>query len=471
MKIIGREHEQAEFDRYMGSGKPEFLAVYGRRRVGKTFLIKEYFHGEFAFYATGVANAGKREQLENFHAALNLHGGEDGRAPRDWRTAFLRLRKLLEADRRPGKKVVFLDEMPWMDTQKSGFVSALELFWNGWADARPDILLIVCGSASAWMLNKLIRSHGGLHGRVTQTMRIEPFSLRECRAYFRAEGMAISDYQVLEYYMALGGVPYYLSLVNPALSFAQNIDALCFAKGARLRGEFREIYASLFKGEGRHEGIVRAIALKAKGLTRGEIAAAAKIADGGHLTKALDELEVSGFIRKYRPYGKKARGQLYQLTDFYSNFYLRFIEDSGEDETDYWAKQQNTPAHAAWTGYAFEQVCLAHIAQIKQGLGISGILAPVSSWRSERADPGAQVDLVIDRSDGVVDLCEMKYAPGEFVIDKSYDLRLRNRITAFAAECPKRKAVRIVMVTTFGLRQNEYSSGYPARVTMGDLFA
>jgi hypothetical protein len=301
-------------------------------------------------------------------------------------------------------------------------------------------------------------------------MRLKPFTLKECKEFFEKNRMVFTDYQILESYMIFGGIPYYLNMINCTMSLYQNIDHLCFAEDARLRHEFYELFSSLFKEPSRHESIVRALASKSIGLSRDDILTATHLPDGGSFTKAMDELEISGFIRKYHAFGKKSRDSLYQLTDFFAAFYLRFIENSPGGEQEYWSKFSLTGAHGAWSGYAFEQVCLMHVEQIKLKLGISGIIAQIGAWRSQLTGSKSQVDLLIDRSDNVIDLCEIKYANSEFAIDKNVDAQLRNRASSFINETKTRKAVRTVMITTYGLKKNSYSNSYPVEVTAQDLF-
>ena len=470
MHIIGRKQEQKALMNYFDSGRPEFLAVYGRRRVGKTYLIKEFFRNDFTFYTTGLANAPMREQLESFAYSLKTYG-RPGKTPLSWLEAFSLLRELLEDSNRVGKKVIFIDEMPWFDTPRSGFLTGLEFFWNSWASSRPDILLIVCGSVSSWMINKLIKNHGGLFNRVTQRMRLEPFNLSECEEYFKENGIVLSRYQILEYYMVFGGVPYYLNMVDKAISVPQNIDRLCFGGNAPLKDEFQEVLASLFKDAGRHQQILEAIAQASQGVAREQIVSKTGLPNGGSLTIALEELEQCGFIRRYRAIGKKRKQSLYQLVDFYSNFHLKFLADGRAEEEKYWTKYSNSTAHNAWSGYSFEMVCLAHVSQIKRTLGISGVIAPVCSWRSGGAgDFGAQVDLVIDRDDGIVNLCEVKYTIGEFAIDKAYDEKLRNKKAAYLAETKTKKAVHLTMLTTYGVSRNSYWGTIQSEITMDDFF-
>jgi hypothetical protein len=372
--------------------------------------------------------------------------------------------------------------MPWMDTHKSEFISALEHFWNGWASAQDDIMLIVCGSAASWISKKLFHNKGGLHNRLTRRLLIEPFTLNECAVYFRENKIGFSQNQILEAYMVFGGIPYYLSLLDGKYSIIQNVDRLCFRNTGALRGEFAELYSSLYKNAQRHIAVVEALGDLKKGMTRTELAASTGLPNGGSLTETLNELEMSGFIRKYKSFSKKRKGMLYQLVDHFSLFHRAFIKDSPDDETAYWSKLSESSRYKGWRGYAFEQVCLSHIRRIKAALGIDGIINQAASWRSEESSPGAaaersdvtskaQIDLLIDRNDGVISLCEMKYADEEYTLQKDEDAALRNRRNVFIAETGTKKAVQIVLVTPVGLSQGAYNQTVQAVVTAEDLFA
>ncbi|MDR0415351.1 MAG: ATP-binding protein [Prevotellaceae bacterium] len=470
MKIVGRENEQETLRQQVESDKPEFVAVYGRRRVGKTFLIKEFFSNSFTFYHTGVANVGTQEQLANFNTSLNEYGKIRYPLADSWFEAFRHLAHLLQNSSRKDKKVVFLDELPWMDTPRSRFISALEHFWNAWASSRPDILLIVCGSATSWMINKLIKNHGGLHNRVTRQMFIEPFTLGECEEFYAHKKITMNRRQIVESYMMLGGIPYYLSLMDRSLSLTQNIDTLCFTTSGALWEEFSNLYASLFRYSEHHVKVVEVLGKKAMGLTRAEIITGAKLPDGGTLSKTLEELEQCGFIRKYRAFDKRSKHTLYQLVDFYTLFYLNFIRQHRNSGKDFWTSIGGQAKHAVWRGYAFEMVCLSHVRQIKHKLGISGVHTNVASWRSNGSTPGAQVDLLIERNDQVVNLCEIKYATTEFTIDRKYDEMLRNKQEAFVRETKTRKTIHLTMITTYGIKRNEYSGLVHSEVKMDDLF-
>jgi AAA+ ATPase superfamily predicted ATPase len=470
--MIGRDKEQKALNDFLKSKTSEFVVVYGRRRVGKTYLIREHFKTDFTFHTTGLANTTLQLQLLNFYSCLQQYNTSDAEIPipKNWFEAFQLLKTLL-TNSNAKKKVVFIDELPWFDTPKSYFISALEHFWNSWASGREDILLITCGSAASWMLNKLINNKGGLHNRVTQRMKIVPFTLKECELFLKSKNIYYNRYQIVEMYSILGGIPYYLNTIEKGLSITQNIDKICFTENGLLKNEFDNLYASLFKNAENHIAIITALAKKTKGLTRNEIITTGKITNGGGTTKVLEELVESGFIRKYIPIDKKTKDSIYQLTDFYSLFYLKFIKDNKQANENFWINAIDNPLHRSWSGYAFEQVCLMHLPEIKTKLGISGILTSEASWRSASSDNGAQIDLLIDRRDQVVNLCEMKFSINEFTVDKKYATELRNKIGTFKTETKTKKAVFLTMITTFGIKQNEYSLGLiQNELTIEDLF-
>lgn len=471
--LIGRKKELTEFHRLMHTGASEFIAVYGRRRVGKTFLIREAFNNEFDFYITGMANASLATQLTNFHLAIKKYdsAGIITSPPSNWLETFHQLSLILEKQKK-AKKIVFLDELPWLDTARSGFIQALEYFWNSWASGRKDILLIVCGSAASWMINKLIHNKGGLYNRVTHRMNLEPFTLHECEQYFKHRSAAFNDrYQLVQLYMVMGGIPFYLKQVDTSMSAAQNINKLCFQPGGILFDEFEVLYRSLFNKSEHHIALIEALSKKARGLTREELITITKTSTGGSVTRILSELEESNFIRKYNSYGKKGKNSLYQLTDFYSLFYLKFIKSKDTLDENHWLTGLNIPKQNAWAGYAFEQVCLSHLPQIKRGLGIAGIQSAASSWIGTSGQSGAQIDLVLDRSDRIINLFEMKFSVDTFTIDKKYADELRKKISVFREQTKTRKAIFLTMITTFGLNRNTHAiSMVQNELTMDVLF-
>lgn len=470
--IIGRKEEQQILHSAAQSENSEFVAVYGRRRVGKTYLIRETFGYKFTFQHTGLAKGNTKEQLFSFAISLRDAGYDDCPIPKSWLEAFSLLSTYLK-NSTDEKKIVFLDELPWMDTPRSNFISAFEHFWNGWASARKDIVLIICGSATSWIINKVINDHGGLHNRVTKQIALQPFTLKECEMFAQSKGLEMSRYQLAECYMVFGGIPYYWSLLEKGLSLAQNIDKIIFAKNGKLSNEFNQLYASLFKSPEQYIDIVTALGKKKVGMTREEIIAATDKYSNGALSKVLDELEYCGFIRKYNGFDKKSKQAIYQLIDNYTLFYFKFIQQNENNDEHFWSASIDSAMHRAWSGLAFERLCMAHTQQIKAALGIAGVLSNVYSWRKEADEmsDGAQIDLLIDRKDQVINLCEMKYSLSEYAIDAEYEQKLRNKKSAFIDATNTRKAVHLTMVTTFGIKANAHSGIVQNEITLEDLFS
>lgn len=456
-QIIGRKEEAALLESLFRSSKSEFVAVYGRRRVGKTFLIRTVFDSRISFQMTGLARANLKQQLLNFHDKLQSYAPDDKQPqPKSWFEAFSRLRRFLESCTQE-KKVVFLDELPWLDTPQSGFISALEHFWNSWASARRDILLVVCGSAAAWILKKLINDRGGLHNRLTERIILRPFTLGETELFLRSKGAAYDRYQIVELYMAMGGIPFYLENIQVNRSVAQNVDRMFFSPGGLLTTEYENLYRSLFERHERHTAIVETIAMKARGLTRKEILSATNLPDSGNTSLILDELSQSGFIRQYYPFGANKRALLYQLIDPFTLFYLTFIKGSRTEGAGSWLSQSDSARWQAWSGYAFEYICRNHIDCIKKYLGISSVYTEISTWRSKNAEKGAQIDLVIDRKDRIINLCEIKFTTAPYIISKTYAENLRHKVQTFKSESGTKKTVLLTFIAANGLTPNEYS--------------
>jgi hypothetical protein len=470
--IIGRKKEIQVLESLKESKKSEFLAVYGRRRVGKTYLIRNVFEGEFLFQLTGSVNTRLQWQLANFHRALVRQNPkkEQPKPALNWFDAFQQLMDLAENSAKE-KKVIFLDELPWFDTPQSGFIPALEHFWNSWASARRDVILIVCGSSASWIINKLINNKGGLHNRITKRIKLEPFNLAETEAFLKTKNSALERYQIVQLFMVLGGIPFYLDMVETGQSAVQNINRLCFDADGELRTEFDNLYSSLFKKAQDHVAVIEALSTKASGLSREELIKTAKINNGGGTTLLLKELEECGFIRKYPAFGKKEKNQLYQLIDFYSLFYLTFIKNTSVIDENLWINGVDNPLYRAWSGYAFEMVCLHHLKEIKQALGISGVFTNTSTWYSTDKKTKAQIDLVIDRRDGIINICEMKFSMKSFSIDKKYAEELRHKIETFREQTKTQKSTFLTMITAFGLQKNEYSQAWVQNtISLNELF-
>ena len=458
--ILGRRKEIGTLEKLYDSKRSEFVALYGRRRVGKTFLIKQLFSEKYTFQVTGLSNLGNQEQLTNFYTTLTRTNRDlqDKPKPVNWFEAFQLLIDLVEKSQQT-RKIVFIDELPWFDTPKSDFISALEHFWNGWAYHRNDILLIVCGSAASWMINKIINNHGGLHNRVTTRIHLQPFTLNEVEAFLQQKGAVFRRYDLLQLYMVMGGIPFYLDQINTKVSIAQNIDELFFNHHGLLRTEYNNLYRSLFKKPERHMAVIEALAKKGKGLTRKELLKASGLSNGGRFTEILDELEQCGFIKKRLPFGNRIKDSLFQLTDPYTLFYMKFVKDSRASGQGAWMSQLDSPSWRAWSGIAFEYICRYHIQNIKKHLGIAGVYTEISTWRSKEVEQGAQIDLIIDRRDRVINICEMKFSVKPFVIDKSYAKTLQQKLWSFMEETGTTKTLFLTFITTFGLKENSHSTG------------
>jgi AAA+ ATPase superfamily predicted ATPase len=470
VKISGREKEVLELKQCVESKAPEFLVVFGRRRVGKTFLIREYYGDSLDFYVTGLASEVKEDQFKVWNDALLKGFGGIENSITNWIDAFSILRNKLEKSKKKKKKTIFIDEAPWLDTPKSGFLTALEHFWNSWASGRTDILLIVCGSATSWIVNNLLKNKGGLHNRVTRRMRLLPFTLKETEKYLIDREFNYNQYRICEAYMIFGGVPYYLSLLGRGLSLPQNVDALCFADDGVLRGEFDEIYTTLFKNSEKYIKVITALSKKQKGLTRHEVLKETGLTSGGGFSQIMEELELCGFIKSYPNFLTDDNLCLYQLTDPFSLFHLRFLKSKKPKNPRFWTANLDNPSLSAWKGYSFERVCLSHSDQIKHALGISAISTEMSSWYSRKSSPGAQIDLLFDRKDDIINLCELKFSKSEYIISAKEEVNLRRKVAIFENETKTRKAVHLTMVTTYGLLKNKNSDIIHSEVTLKDLF-
>ena len=470
--LIGRKKQQAELREAYSADDSKFVALYGRRRVGKTYLVKQTFKDEFTFTHSGLANGSLQEQLYGWRSSLEDAGLAVSSTPKHWLEAFDMLKELIRRSSAK-KKVIFIDEMPWMDTPRSKFVTALEFFWNGWASMRDDVLLIVCGSATSWIINKIFRNHGGLHNRVNYQILLEPFTLYECEKFSEANHLAFSRYELLEAYMVMGGVPYYWSLLERGKSLAQNIDTLFFSPQGLLHYEFRELYDSLFRNPEVYIDVVKVLGQKLGGMRREEIVSGLKITDSGNLTRVLEDLEHCGFIVRTNTYGAKKYNAIYRLMDNFTLFYLKFMSENKTDDSAFWSHNYTSPIRYAWCGLAFERVCFQHIPQIKQALGISGVVTNTYSWQV-KDDPvygaGAQIDMLIERADNTINLCEMKFSQNEFAIDKDYDAILRHKIARFSNSISRRKAIHLTMVTTYGVVHNAYWNRVQSEVVADDLF-
>jgi len=463
MQLVGREKEQKELIRLKESSQAEFVVLYGRRRVGKTFLVRSFFDDKFSFYCTGIAQGSRKQQLENFGKMLSKYSGKNC-LPKDWFDAFEALKSIISTSRQK-RKVVFLDEVPWMDTQKSEFKQALDLFWNGWAMMQSSLLFIICGSAASWMVKNVINDKGGLHNRLTCKLHLSPFSLKDTKSYLHTQGFRWTDEMIANCYMVLGGIPYYLHLLDKSLSLAQNIDRLFFEDSALLYDEFNNLYSSLFKKADDYIKIITQLSKKKSGYTRMELIKLLKQKTGGGFTRRLEELEQCGFIRKYLPTSGKT--YIYQLVDFFTLFYLQFGGAKEAFDNNMWLHIQTSSKYSTWLGLSFERLCFAHIPQIQRALGISGVATRTYAMLTS----SAQIDMVIERADDIINLCEMKYTAGTYALTKEEAKKLQNRIHELSGMFPK-KSIIPVLITDCQAKKNEYYNQFIYNnITLKDFFA
>lgn len=455
----------------MESERSEFVVVYGRRRIGKTFLVRRFFKDNYAFSFVGKHEMRREQQLAEFAKELMCYSHSTFVPQlKNWTEAFDALQRLLEIYNISGKKVVFFDEMPWMDTPKSDFVSALENFWNGWANMRDDIVLVACGSATSWMVDKLLHNQGGLFNRITQKIYLRPFKLSEMEQYLDEKHFGWNRYQIAQCYMILGGIPFYLTLLNPKLSLLSNIDELFFADAhAMLRTEYNELYSTLFKRPDNYLAVIRMLTERKEGFTRKEINEKTKLG-GAALSKILSDLEQCDFIFSYARYGNAKNNAIYRIKDFYTLFYYKYVNGIDTKDSLRWTHLSSTPQVSSWQGFSFELLCLLHLDEIKKALGIDRILNDASAWRSRQPEQNTQIDLVIERADHNINLCEMKFSSGMYAIDKGYEQKLRERMSIFQAETMTRCSTRITLVTTYGVLQNKHSGIVNDEVLLDDLF-
>lgn len=468
--IIGREEEQKMLAEIALANAADMLAITGRRRVGKTYLIKTFFENHMHFEFSGILNAGTDQQLQSFAIALAKQSKKrvSKNVPKNWMEAFHQLANYLDS-LNTKKLVVFIDELPWLDAHKAKFLPALDWFWNSWASTK-NILLIICGSAASWMASKVINNRGGLHNRVTKRMHLQPFNLTETEAYLKYNGITLSRYHILQLYMALGGIPHYLKEIKKGQSAAQNISRICFEKNGLLINEFDNLYNALFVNARQHVSIIQALAAKQKGLSRKELLAATKLKDGGSFSKLLAELEQSDFIVAYAPFDKIKKETLYRLIDEYSLFYLKFIRNKKNIN---WLQLSATASYKSWSGYAFENVCMKHIQKIKIALGIASVYTEQYSfaYKGNATNDGTQIDLLIDRNDNVINICEAKFYDKPFSITKAYADELRKKMMIFQEKTKTKKSLFITVISTYGIVENMHSVGFVQQeITMDNLF-
>lgn len=472
--IIGRKKEQELLKDAIDSGSPELIAIFGRRRVGKTYLIRKYFKDNLQFQLVGTKDANLDGQLTKFNTALGKAAGYPKlyRVPEGWPEAFDQLSSFLTPKLVTERCVVFLDEFPWLNSQKSGFLQAFDHWWNSWGNDQDNLVVIICGSAASWMIENIVNNKGGLHNRITRKIRLLPFNLKETEEFLLANNVKMVRYQILQIYMVMGGIPHYLKEIRKGESADQAINRICFTKDGLLYGEFKNLYNSLFEDATRHLSIIRVLAANNSGLTRSKIIENANLTSGGSITVLFEELIESGFVTPWQPYDKKSKDIIYKLSDEFTHFYLKFMENNRGSGEGIWESISSGESWKSWSGIAFERVCLKHIPQIKISLGIRSIYTEDTTWNFRPIKgKGAQIDLIFDRKDFVINLCEIKFSRSEFLITKSYAELLEKKKEIFSQQTKTKKSLFLTFVTTFGVKDNQYSKRLVQNsITMDALF-
>ena len=473
MLLIGREKEQQLLRKANDSFKPEFIVIYGRRRIGKTYLVDATFQGQFAFRISALpplqkgksAQSPLRRQLDHFYYTLLMHGMKRCKKPKSWAEAFYLLEAFL-SEKNNERLVVFLDELPWFDTPKSDFITNFIGFWNNWACSR-NITLIVSGSSIAWMTKNIFDDVGGLYGRPTLRMKLSAFSLKETELFFQRKGVNLSRYDIAQAQIFLGGVPYYLDQFQPGLSFAQNMDGIFFSENAPLQGEFNDLFPASFLRPSEVKNIVLALGGKREGLSRGDILKLLKKQDGGTFTDDLLALERADFICSFRRLGEKQTR--YRLIDPFSKFAMLFQNEIPLKDPHYFSANLNSGTINALKGYGFENLCFNHLHQIKAALGISGVACETYSFSA--SNPASQIDMVIVRKDNIINLCEMKFTVDPYSLSKAEDQSLQTKIKAISSLSPLSSAIHPVLVTTYDPGDSLYRNSFERIITLDDLFS
>lgn len=473
MQFVGREEERALLTSCLKQNSSRLVAVYGRRRIGKTFLIRNAFDNHILIDHTGLHGGTLAAQLNHFHQSLLKAGCRTAtESPRSWMAAFSMLEIFLSGMDQKAKKIIFLDELPWMDTPRSGFLMAFENFWNSCCSRRTDMVVVICGSAASWMINNITRNKGGLHNRVTEKINLKAFSLRETEIFLKAKGVKWTRYDMVQLYMITGGIPFYLDQVHKGESVAQFTDRVCFTENGALYSEFNDLFASLFDRSTQHYSVIGALAKVKSGLDRNQLLKKSEMPSGGGLTRITDELLASGFITKQLTLDGNTNKAIYRISDPFILFYYQFMHHTKTFGRGSWLKKAVQPQWISWTGLAFETVCMLHSQQILKALQLTAVYTEISTWRGKHENEGAQADLVIERADRIIHICEAKFSKAPFTIDKKYAGELRKKTDIFSQQKEaKGKSIFLTMITTYGVTENGYKQELVQNeLTMDDLF-
>lgn len=471
--MIGRGLQIEQLNEALNSSKSSFIAITGRRRVGKTYLIDEVYKKNICLRVTGIQDGDLKAQLVNFTEKISEYSNKPIFAiPQNWQETFLHLKSYLKTLSKNKKQVIFLDELPWMNTAKSGFIQLLAHLWNDFLSKESHFILVICGSSTSWITQKIVNDKGGFHNRLTHHIKLNPFTLSETKHFLHSKNIKLTDSSVAEIYMIMGGIPFYLENIKQGESPTVSTERMCFLEGGILKNEYGNLYKAIFDSPVNHEAIIEALANSKQGLTREDIINKTKIKSVGSYQRAIEELLISGFVVEEYPFGRKKRGTIYRLVDEFSVFYHKFIKNNRKNQAGIWQILSNSQAYKIWSGYAFESLCIKHVSEIKKAMGVQNVYAETSSYRhvGDKTEDGFQIDLIIDRKDAVINLCECKFYESTFEITKKYASQLKLRKSAFRIATNTKKNIFITLISNHPIKENEHSlESIDVRITVSDL--
>ncbi len=473
MKIISRKEEKKDLEYCERSKKSELICVYGRRRVGKTFLVEQTFR-DFAFRAVGLEKGTTKQQLKSFGQRLIEYGDDIKQTPENWFEAFSRLDKILsgESIRRSlnGKKIVFLDEFPWFATKKSDFLVAFEDYWNRRGTQDGDLLFIICGSATSWIIKNVIKNTGNMFQRVTKKICVEPFTLAETELFFKDREFDWSREQIAECQMIFGGLPFFFDLMNTSQSLVKNINRLLFDKDALFGDETKKLLDATLSESPIYEKILSKLAFARYGIKKSELQVEIA-APNGTYGRAVQDLVDCGYVIEYKKKYEEYNPLYIQLVDPFLLFHYHYLSkekriDSYEDLIGNIGRYDN------WRGTAFEILCLNNTASIKSALGIRGVKTECYPWynSTDKKNERVQIDMVIERADKITNLCEIKYTNKPFVIDASYEQELIKKRDIFKEKTGTSQALKVIIISAAGVSGTRYTSYISDIITLDDIF-
>jgi AAA+ ATPase superfamily predicted ATPase len=462
-QFIGRKVEIAQLTALIDLPRPSIAVIYGRRRVGKSELIRHVTQGKNVLSFEGLEGQPKHKQIKNFLFQLSAQSNIREKNISDWPDALILLRTLTQ----DGQWIIILDEFQWMANYQNELVSVIKMIWEKYLSQNPDLTLILCGSIASFMKSKVLKS-SALYGRTDYELNLHELNLSEISEFFPGKG---SD-EVIDTAMLVGGIPKYLELISEYPSLYDALEPLAFSQDGFFKTEYDRLFASHFGKKPIFMKIIQTLATNPYGLTTGKLAKEMQVASGGTLCHQLDDLESAGFLHSIIPFDKPEGSKLrkYILMDAYVRFYHSIIRGSMKETTPpntQFHAIMSSPRYAAWAGMAFEFLCMRHHKEISRILGFHGIPYTAGPFfqRKTLDTPGVQIDLLFERSDKILVLCEMKYllasVPGD-IIDQ-----VNRKVSALQEKYPGRTILKVLLTKT-GSTETVAKKGYFFRIIRAD---